>query len=154
LLNKNSPSTNLVSSTPSSLQVHTQCTYIPTHLDKVSTRFDDIGALQGTKQALYEIITLPLHRPDLYSTGINKDTVSGVLLFGAPGTGKTMLAKAVAAESGFNFITVTSSTINDMYVGEGEKNVSVSVPFIIFFCFFHLGIIQLGQKDFSVHHLY
>ena len=82
---------------------------------------------------------LPLHRPDLYSTGINKDTVSGVLLFGAPGTGKTMLAKAVAAESGFNFITVTSSTINDMYVGEGEKNVSVSAsmnhssyPFVSF----------------------
>ena len=129
---------NLVSSMPLSLQVH-NFAHILISLDKVSTRFDDIGALQGIKQALYEIITLPLHRPDLYSTGINKDTVSGVLLFGAPGTGKTMLAKAVAAESGFNFITVTSSTINDMYVGEGEKNVSVSAytnhssyPFVSF----------------------
>lgn len=89
----------------------------------VKTRFDDIGALDSVKRSLYELITLPLDQPQLFRTGILRESVSGILLFGPPGTGKTMLAKAVAAQSKSNFIAVNSSNIYDMYVGEGEKNV-------------------------------
>ena len=92
----------------------------------MKTRFDEIGALEKVKRTLYELITLPLERPELFREGILKEAVSGILLFGPPGTGKTMLAKAVAAQSKSNFIAVNSSNIYDMYVGEGEKNVKVS----------------------------
>lgn len=92
----------------------------------MKTRFDDIGALDKVKRTLYELITLPLDRPELFKEGILREAVSGILLFGPPGTGKTMLAKAVAAQSKSNFIAVNSSNIYDMYVGEGEKNVKVS----------------------------
>lgn len=88
----------------------------------VQTRFEDIGALDGVKRTLYELISLRLERPDYFTRGILRDSVSGILLFGPPGTGKTMLARAVAAQSGANFISVNSSSIFDMYVGEGEKN--------------------------------
>lgn len=91
----------------------------------VKTRFEDVGSHEKVKRSLYELITLPLDRPDLFTSGILREAVSGILLFGPPGTGKTMLAKAVAAQSKSNFIAVNSSNIYDMYVGEGEKNVKV-----------------------------
>ncbi|KAI8853704.1 hypothetical protein BC829DRAFT_381958 [Chytridium lagenaria] len=62
--------------------------------------------------------------PELFKTGIlSKHTVSGVLLFGPPGTGKTMLAKAVAKSGRARFLSVAPSDVFDKYVGEGEKNV-------------------------------
>lgn len=93
--------------------------------ESVKTSFEDIGALDSVKKTLHELILLRLERPDYFTKGILRDSVSGILLFGPPGTGKTMLAKAVAAQSGANFIAVNSSSIFDMYVGEGEKNVKV-----------------------------
>lgn len=90
---------------------------------QVATRFEDIGSLEGPKRLLHELIGLRLERPQFFLRGILKETVSGVLLFGPPGTGKTMLAKAVAAQSGTNFLSVSSASIMDLYVGEGEKNV-------------------------------
>ena len=84
--------------------------------------FDDIGSLQSAKQLLREIIMWPLQKPHLFDRGILRNTATGILLFGPPGTGKTMLAKAIAKESGANFLSVTGSSILDMYVGQGEKN--------------------------------
>lgn len=92
----------------------------------VQTRFDDIGSLKHIKQALFELISLPLLKPELFARGVAKEAVSGVLLFGPPGTGKTMLARAVAVESGSNFLAISMSSIFDMWVGEGEKNVKVN----------------------------
>jgi SpoVK/Ycf46/Vps4 family AAA+-type ATPase len=78
--------------------------------------------LQSAKQLLKEVIMWPLQKPHLFNRGILKLSTMGVLLFGPPGTGKTMLAKAIAKESGANFLSVTGSSILDMYVGQGEKN--------------------------------
>lgn len=91
--------------------------------DEVGVGFDDIGALEGTKQTLREVVMLPLQRPELFSRGSLTKPTKGVLLFGPPGTGKTMLAKAVAAESGANFINASMSSLASKWFGEGEKYV-------------------------------
>ncbi len=72
---------------------------------------------------LSELITLPISRPDIFAKGILKSTVSGILLFGPPGTGKSMLGKAIATESGANFLSISGGDIAHKYMGEGEKNI-------------------------------
>eukprot|EP01034_Spumella_vulgaris_P025302 gene25302-31742_t len=67
-------------------------------------------------------VTYPLKYPQLYSEGIASEAVKGVLLFGPPGTGKTMLAKAVATEGGASFLTIDASVIENKWLGESEKN--------------------------------
>ncbi|CAG8477715.1 14310_t:CDS:2 [Acaulospora morrowiae] len=92
--------------------------------ENINVAFSDIHVAQSTIQTLQTLITLPLMRPQSFSYGVlRKHFISGVLLFGPPGTGKTMLAKAVAKESGSTVIEIKSSDVYDMYVGEGEKNV-------------------------------
>ncbi|CAO3611656.1 unnamed protein product [Cunninghamella blakesleeana] len=91
---------------------------------KITCTFKDVRAPQSTIDILQSLISLPLKRPDLFQHGILKNNfISGVLLFGPPGTGKTMLAKAVAKESGSRMLEIQASDIYDMYVGQGEKNV-------------------------------
>ncbi|KAG2621283.1 hypothetical protein PVAP13_3NG249700 [Panicum virgatum] len=85
--------------------------------------FEDIGALDNVKETLRELVMLPLQRPELFSKGQLRKPVKGILLFGPPGTGKTMLAKAVATESGANFISVSMSIITSKKFGESEKYV-------------------------------
>lgn len=89
------------------------------------THFKDVTLPGETLKTLKSLTTLPLTHPELFTQGILKNSLTGVLLFGPPGTGKTMLARAVAQESGVTFLAVNMSNIFDMYVGEGEKNVKV-----------------------------
>ncbi|KAH8487518.1 hypothetical protein H0E87_026186 [Populus deltoides] len=90
--------------------------------NEIGVTFADIGALDETKESLQELVMLPLRRPDLFNGGLLKPC-RGILLFGPPGTGKTMLAKAIAKEAGASFINVSMSTITSKWFGEDEKNV-------------------------------
>jgi AAA+ superfamily predicted ATPase len=92
---------------------------------KISVTFKDVHAPFETIEAIQTMTTLSLVRPEAFRYGVlASDRLPGLLLYGPPGTGKTLLAKAVAKESGATVLSVSSAQLNDMYVGEGEKNVA------------------------------
>ncbi|MDO5850436.1 MAG: CDC48 family AAA ATPase [Methanobacteriaceae archaeon] len=102
-------------------------------------KWDDIGGLEDAKQELKEAVEWPLKYPDKFSNfGVRPP--KGTLLYGVPGTGKTLLAKAVANESEANFISVKGPELLSKWVGESEKGVreifrkaKQTAPTVIFF---------------------
>ncbi|KAI5304708.1 hypothetical protein KEM56_006074 [Ascosphaera pollenicola] len=110
-------------------------TDIVIHGDEV--HWDDVAGLEVAKMALKEAVVYPFLRPDLFS-GL-REPARGMLLFGPPGTGKTMLARAVATESQSTFFSVGASSLTSKWHGESEKLVKalfglakVFAPSIIF----------------------
>jgi transitional endoplasmic reticulum ATPase len=84
--------------------------------------WDDIGGMESTKQELKEAVEWPINNPEAFvRLGIRAP--KGILLYGSPGTGKTMLAKAVAKESEANFIHVKGPSLLSMWVGKSEEGV-------------------------------
>lgn len=88
----------------------------------IDVTFDDIGALDDVKEFLQEVVILPIRRPELFQGEILKPC-KGLLLFGPPGTGKSMLAEAVAKEAGASFINIAPSKMTSKLFRENEKMV-------------------------------
>jgi len=88
--------------------------------EKPNVKWDEVVGLDDAKKVLKESIIFPVQRPDLFPLGWPR----GILLYGPPGCGKTMLAAATASEIDSDFITVDAATIMSKWLGEAEKNVA------------------------------
>jgi len=102
-------------------------------------KWSDVGGLGEIKEELKEAIEWPLKYPDIFQKA-NTNPPKGILLYGKPGTGKTLLAKAVANESGVNFISIKGPQLISRYIGESERGVRETfrkakhaAPTILFF---------------------
>ena len=101
--------------------------------------WDDIGALKEVREELALSVLEPINNPERFKE-LGLPLPAGVMLYGPPGCGKTLLAKAIAAESGTNFISVKGPELLDKYVGESERAVRrvferarASSPCVVFF---------------------
>lgn len=83
--------------------------------------FKDIAGLSSQKKNIEEAVIWPLSRSDIFEANGLLEPPKGVLLFGPPGTGKTMIAKAIANESGANFFAFSPSTLQSKWLGESSK---------------------------------
>lgn len=88
--------------------------------EKPNVSWDDVIGLEESKKALRESIIFPIQRPDLFPLGWPR----GILLYGPPGCGKTLLAAATATEIDGYFMTVDAASIMSKWLGEAEKNVA------------------------------
>ena len=109
------------------------------YLETPDVKWSDIGGLDAVKRDLQEAVEWPLKYPDIYAT-IGYSMPKGVILHGPSGTGKTLLAKAVATETEANFISVRGPELLSKWVGESERGVREvfrrarqAAPCIIFF---------------------
>ena len=89
-------------------------------VEKPTITWDEIGGLNQQIQEIKEVVELPLKKPELFKK-IGITPPKGVLLYGEPGTGKTLLAKAVAASTNSTFIEVVGSELVQKFIGEGAK---------------------------------
>ena len=101
--------------------------------------FSEIGGLDDIKKILSETVTDPLYHPEVYARA-NTKPAKGILLTGDPGSGKTLLAKAIAKETEVNFIAVSGPELLSKYIGESEravrevfKKARQAAPCILFF---------------------
>ena len=109
------------------------------YLESPDVEWNDIGGLDDVKRELQEAVEWPLRYPDLY-TKLGHSVPKGILMHGPSGTGKTMLAKAVATESEANFISVKGPELLSKWIGESERGIREifrrarqAAPCVVFF---------------------
>ena len=108
------------------------------YIEVASVLWDDVGGLDDVKQHLKEAVEWPLKTPEIFSKlGIKPP--KGILLYGPPGCGKTLLARAVATESEANFISIKGPEVFSKWVGESEKAIRevfrkarIAAPAVVF----------------------
>jgi transitional endoplasmic reticulum ATPase len=110
-----------------------------THVENPNIDWSDIGGLEDVKQELQEIVQYPVEHPELFEE-FGSTPPKGVLFYGPPGCGKTLMAKAIASQAGANFISIKGPQLLSMWVGESENNIRSifdkargSAPCVIFF---------------------
>jgi transitional endoplasmic reticulum ATPase len=109
------------------------------YIEVPTVHWDDIGGLEDVKQELKEAVEWPIKSPEIFARlGIKPP--KGILLYGPPGCGKTLLARAVATESEANFITIKGPEVFSKWVGESEKAIRevfrkarMAAPSVVFF---------------------
>jgi len=109
------------------------------YIEVPTIHWDDIGGLEGVKQELKEAVEWPIKNPEIFKKlGIKPP--KGILLYGPPGCGKTLLARAVATESEANFISIKGPEVFSKWVGESEKAIRevfrkarMAAPSVVFF---------------------
>lgn len=89
-------------------------------MEKPKIQWSEIGGLKNQIRELYEVIELPMKKPELFKR-VGIDPPKGVLLYGPSGTGKTILAKAIAASTDATFIQIVGSELVQKFIGEGAK---------------------------------
>ncbi|KAL9652748.1 hypothetical protein ABK040_010781 [Willaertia magna] len=101
--------------------------------------WDDVGGLENVKQELQELVQYPIEYPDKFAK-FGQEASKGVLFYGPPGCGKTLLAKAIANECQANFISIKGPELLTMWFGESEANVRnifskarAAAPCVLFF---------------------
>ena len=106
--------------------------------ERSAFKLSDVGGLTRIKETLISIVDWPLRYPELFASG--KISSHGILLSGPSGTGKTLMVKALAGETGLNFIPISSSILFSKWLGESEKalheifkKAKQSAPTILFF---------------------
>jgi transitional endoplasmic reticulum ATPase len=109
------------------------------YIETPAVKWSDIGGLGEVKQELIEAVEWPLKNPEVFSR-LGIEPPKGILLFGPPGCGKTMLGRAVATESEANFITIKGPQVFSKWVGESEKAIRevfrkarMASPAVVFF---------------------
>ncbi len=109
------------------------------YIEVPSVNWADVGGLTDVKQELQEAVEWPIKKPEVF-TRVGIRPPKGILLFGPPGCGKTMLARAVATESEANFISIKGPELFSKWVGESEKGIREvfkkgrsAAPSIVFF---------------------
>lgn len=93
-----------------------------TVVETPNTTWDDIGGLENVKRELRELVQYPVEHPEMYHK-FGMEPSKGVLFYGPPGCGKTLLAKAIANECQANFISIKGPELLTMWFGESESNV-------------------------------
>ncbi|MBM3895157.1 MAG: CDC48 family AAA ATPase [Thaumarchaeota archaeon] len=130
------PSKAVIVTTDTKFKLGSMTKAVETSIPRVT--YDDLGGLKKEIQKVREMIELPMRHPELFEK-IGIEAPKGVLLYGSPGTGKTLLAKAVAGETNAHFTTISGPEIISKYYGESEerlreifKQAEENTPSIIF----------------------
>ena len=89
-------------------------------VERPKTRYSDVGGLKEQLNEVREVVELPLKNPELFKE-LGVEPLKGVLLYGPPGCGKTLIARAVAGEVGATFIRVVGSELVNKFIGEGAR---------------------------------